>query len=252
MKLAEPKPRRGRMTPRARPPRRPARRSGGGRLVAAAAPGRALSAGTDPGRAERLGRRRRRRSTACSRTFPTILTAARHSTCAPSRPFGTGMPARPRKDSRPFLPSRPPPPIPKGMVPAVRLKRIQCWVALKRWKDALEGAQAEKATLAAGDPSIAELDYVSGQALLGLGRARRSSGGVSGGHRGSQGRRAGGPGAVDAWRNLLSPGPVSRGAARFSQGRHPARFTALAGGRAARGGKSLRTARPMGRCRRNL
>ena len=59
---------------------------------------------------------------------------------------------------------------PKGMVPAVRLKRIQCWIALKRWKDALEGAQAEKGTLAAGDPTLAELDYVTGQALLGLGR----------------------------------------------------------------------------------
>jgi cellulose synthase operon protein C len=59
---------------------------------------------------------------------------------------------------------------PKGMVQAVRLKRIQCWVALKRWKDALEGVQAEKGGLAAGDPAIAELDYVRGQALLGLGR----------------------------------------------------------------------------------
>ncbi len=28
---------------------------------------------------------------------------------------------------------------PTGMIPAVRLKRIQCWIALKRWKDALEG-----------------------------------------------------------------------------------------------------------------
>ena len=59
---------------------------------------------------------------------------------------------------------------PKGMVQTVRLKQIQCWVALKRWKDALEGVQTEKGGLAAGDPSIAELDYVKGQALLGLGR----------------------------------------------------------------------------------
>ena len=59
---------------------------------------------------------------------------------------------------------------PKGMLPAIRLKRIQCWIALKRWKDALEGAQAEKGALAAGDPARAELDYMVGQALLGLGQ----------------------------------------------------------------------------------
>ncbi len=58
----------------------------------------------------------------------------------------------------------------KGMVPAVRLKRIQSLVALKRWKEALDAAQAGKGGLIAGDPSIAELDYVKGQALLGLGR----------------------------------------------------------------------------------
>ena len=55
-------------------------------------------------------------------------------------------------------------------MPAVRLKRIQCWVSSKRWQDALDGVEAEKRGLAAGDPSIAELDYVRGQALLGLGR----------------------------------------------------------------------------------
>ncbi len=59
---------------------------------------------------------------------------------------------------------------PGGMVPAVRLKRIQCWIALKRWKDALESARAEKGTLAAGEPARAELDYIAGQALLGLGQ----------------------------------------------------------------------------------
>ena len=59
---------------------------------------------------------------------------------------------------------------PRGMIQTVRLKRIQCWVALKRWKDALDGVAAEKGRLSAGDPSIAELDYVKGQALLGLGR----------------------------------------------------------------------------------
>jgi cellulose synthase operon protein C len=63
---------------------------------------------------------------------------------------------------------------PKGMLPAVRIKRIQCWVALKRWKDALESAQAEKLTLATGDPARAELDYMTGQALLGLGQIEKA------------------------------------------------------------------------------
>ena len=63
---------------------------------------------------------------------------------------------------------------PKGMIPGVRLKRIQCWVALKRWKEALEGAQAEKGALAPGDPTLAELDYVTGQALLGLGQLEKA------------------------------------------------------------------------------
>jgi cellulose synthase operon protein C len=59
---------------------------------------------------------------------------------------------------------------PKGMISTVRLKRIQCWIALKRWKDALEAALAEKGGRAVGDPALAELDYVRGQALLGLGQ----------------------------------------------------------------------------------
>ena len=63
---------------------------------------------------------------------------------------------------------------PQGMIPAVRLKRIQCWIALKRWKEAMESAQAEKGTLAAGDPLRVELDYVTGQALLGLGQLEKA------------------------------------------------------------------------------
>jgi len=59
---------------------------------------------------------------------------------------------------------------PKGFIPGVRLKRIQCWIALKRWKEALEGAQTLKVGLTEGDPAIAELNYATGQALLGLGR----------------------------------------------------------------------------------
>ena len=63
---------------------------------------------------------------------------------------------------------------PKGMIPAVRLKQIQCWIALKRWKDALEGAQAEKGGRAPGDPTLAELDFLTGQALLGLGQVEKA------------------------------------------------------------------------------
>jgi TolA-binding protein len=58
----------------------------------------------------------------------------------------------------------------KEFLPAVRIKRIQCWVDLKRWKEVLDQSQARKGELAASDPSIAELDYARGQALLGLGR----------------------------------------------------------------------------------
>ena len=51
------------------------------------------------------------------------------------------------------------------------MKRIQCWVALKRWNDALAGGPGTReATAGHGDPSIAELDYTRGQALLGLGQ----------------------------------------------------------------------------------
>jgi TolA-binding protein len=59
---------------------------------------------------------------------------------------------------------------PKGMVTAARLKQIQSWVALKRWKDALAGIEVEKGGLPAVSPAMAELDYLRGQVLLGLGR----------------------------------------------------------------------------------
>jgi cellulose synthase operon protein C len=58
----------------------------------------------------------------------------------------------------------------KEFLATVQMKRIQCWIALKRWKDALDQAQTRKGELAAGDPAVAELDYLRGQALLGLGR----------------------------------------------------------------------------------
>jgi TolA-binding protein len=41
---------------------------------------------------------------------------------------------------------------------------------LKRWKDALAEATAAGAELKTGDTASAELDYASGQALLGMGR----------------------------------------------------------------------------------
>jgi TolA-binding protein len=59
---------------------------------------------------------------------------------------------------------------PKGFAQLVRLKQIQCLVALKRWKQVLECVTTENAGLAPGDPARAELDFASGQALLGLGR----------------------------------------------------------------------------------
>src|SRR5262249_1375133 len=58
----------------------------------------------------------------------------------------------------------------QGLVPLARRKQIQCWVALKRWKEVLEGVQTQKAGLAPGDPAIAEFDFAAGQALLGTGR----------------------------------------------------------------------------------
>jgi len=59
---------------------------------------------------------------------------------------------------------------PKGLIPGVRVKRVQCWVAMKRWKEALEGAKAQKAGLTDSDPAIADLNYAMGQALVGLAR----------------------------------------------------------------------------------
>ena len=52
----------------------------------------------------------------------------------------------------------------------VRLKQIQCWVVLKRWKPLIPAVQSLRAELAADDPAVAELDYAKGQALMGLGR----------------------------------------------------------------------------------
>ena len=59
---------------------------------------------------------------------------------------------------------------PDGLIATITMKRLQSRVALKRWKEVLDEAQAQKARLATGSPAIAELDYIKGQALLGLGR----------------------------------------------------------------------------------
>ena len=52
----------------------------------------------------------------------------------------------------------------------VRLKQIQTWVVRKRWKPVIPAIQSLRSELAAGDPSIPELDYARGQALMGQGR----------------------------------------------------------------------------------
>jgi TolA-binding protein len=52
----------------------------------------------------------------------------------------------------------------------VRLKQIQCWVVLKRWKSVIPAIPPLRSELPEGDPAIAELDYARGQALMGLGR----------------------------------------------------------------------------------
>jgi len=59
---------------------------------------------------------------------------------------------------------------PKGFIPSIRLKQIECWVGLNRWKDVLAGAQALKREVPAGDSASAELDYAQGRASLGLGQ----------------------------------------------------------------------------------
>jgi TolA-binding protein len=76
-----------------------------------------------------------------------------------------------------LLAEPPSPTDPKGLIASLRVKQIECWVALKRWKPVIEGVKSLRATLAADDPSIVELDFAQGQALFGLGQledARRA------------------------------------------------------------------------------
>ena len=59
---------------------------------------------------------------------------------------------------------------PTGWSSTIRMKRIQSWIAMKNWKEALEGAQAMKTDLTGGDPTLADVDFAAGQALVGLAR----------------------------------------------------------------------------------
>jgi TolA-binding protein len=58
----------------------------------------------------------------------------------------------------------------KDRITALALKQIQCWIAMKRWKQALEGAQTLERKLSSGEAALDELHYAQGQALLGMGR----------------------------------------------------------------------------------
>jgi cellulose synthase operon protein C len=58
----------------------------------------------------------------------------------------------------------------EGWISTVRLKQVESWIALKRWKEAMEGAVAMKKSLAANDPHSVELEFACGQALIGLAR----------------------------------------------------------------------------------
>ena len=59
---------------------------------------------------------------------------------------------------------------PKGWKSTIRVKQIQSWIAMKNWKDAFEGAKALRTEVTDGDPTRRELDFASGQALVGLAR----------------------------------------------------------------------------------
>ena len=59
---------------------------------------------------------------------------------------------------------------PPAFLRVVRLKQIQCWVVLKRWKPVIPAVESLRSELAADDPAVAELEYARGQTLTGLGR----------------------------------------------------------------------------------
>lgn len=59
---------------------------------------------------------------------------------------------------------------PPGFIASIRLKQIECWVGLGRWKEVVDAAQALKAKMAASDPALGEVDFARARALLGLGQ----------------------------------------------------------------------------------
>jgi cellulose synthase operon protein C len=65
----------------------------------------------------------------------------------------------------------------EGLARLIRGRHVQSLVGIKRWGDALAQAEAFKAELPVGDPTLADLDFARGRALLGLARledARRA------------------------------------------------------------------------------
>ena len=128
---------------------------------------------------------------------------------------------------------------PKGWDATIRVKQIQSWIAMKKWKEALESARAMKTELSDGDALLPDVDFASGQALVGIGTPRRGSRRFSTCYRRRWERRPGRPCSFDARGSLLPSGQVPRSTPRFSQGRYPLRRTAMAGGRAPGSWKSL-------------
>jgi len=69
------------------------------------------------------------------------------------------------------LAAEPPKPSdPEGFARLVRGRHVQSLVGMKRWQGALSQAEALKAELPADDPTVADLDFARGRALLGLAR----------------------------------------------------------------------------------
>ncbi len=107
--------------------------------------------------------------TACSQNSPTARIAGKRFSCAEAA-LQDGDAAAALAGCTAILKEPAASTDRKGWVPAVRVKQIQCWVALKQWKPALDGAKELKTTLTPDDPAIPELDFATGQSLAGLGR----------------------------------------------------------------------------------
>jgi TolA-binding protein len=59
---------------------------------------------------------------------------------------------------------------PPGWTSTIRLKQIDSWIALKRWSDALKGADELKKSVAGDELLVADVDFARGRALMGLAR----------------------------------------------------------------------------------